>query len=88
MTPIPDKLQGEKILSDALLDQRRYQQAEAEGVDRRQPIKNCPFCGNQPEPWPIAQGYGFAVECPTCEYPGPWGDSRELAIYAWNTRAK
>ena len=87
MTPIPKELTGEKILSDALLDQRKYQQSEAEGVDRRRPLKPCPFCGNEPNPTPTGAAYGYAIECFTCEYQGPWGDSHELAIYAWNTRA-
>jgi Lar family restriction alleviation protein len=54
----------------------------------------CPFCGNLPyeNPMPRVQKdkyeikYGYAVYCSTCEYYGPWGANRKVAIDAWNTR--
>jgi Lar family restriction alleviation protein len=67
-------------------DRRQYLQSEAKGIERRNRVKPCPFCGNVPEADPHGAGYGFGISCATCEYQGPWGDTPELAIYAWNTR--
>ena len=51
-------------------------------------LRVCPFCGNEPNPKPAGRVYGYAIECFCCEFTGPWGDTPELAVYAWNTRAK
>lgn len=52
-------------------------------------IKNCPFCGNEPDQpgrlySPVNPQY--AIYCCTCEFSGPVGNSPRLAIEAWNTR--
>ena len=50
-------------------------------------LRPCAFCGNYPEqkPRPQLKG-GWAIRCSTCEFDGPWGATKNLAILAWNTR--
>lgn len=51
-------------------------------------IKPCPFCE-----WEdvligeIAPGH-FAVDCPECECIGPFGDTVDEAVEAWNRAAR
>jgi Lar family restriction alleviation protein len=68
---LPPPLTGPRILPD-----KEY----------TRPVLVCPFCGNPPDPYPFGNGYGYAIECNTCQYDGPWGDTAEMAIKAWNTR--
>ncbi len=59
-------------------------------------ISPCPFCNSKEvEPWVVENGgdcpkKGFkdiwAVGCDDCNAEGPWIDSKEGAITAWNTR--
>lgn len=48
-----------------------------------EPLKNCPFCGTQPDECDIGQ---FVVECPSCAIVGPASDNSNAARRAWNTR--
>jgi Lar family restriction alleviation protein len=49
-------------------------------------LRVCPFCGNYPLQTIVSSGKGWAVFCNTCEFFGPWGATKSLAILAWNTR--
>ena len=62
------------------LDGPRIEADEATG------IKDCPFCNNAPDPIPLGSDYGYGIECSTCHFRGPWGDTRGMAIKAWNVR--
>ena len=49
-------------------------------------LRECPFCGAQPEQADVSEYY---VECPSCGLQGPYGekDTYESSIAAWNRRA-
>jgi Lar family restriction alleviation protein len=67
-------------------DRRQYLQSEAKGIERRKPIKPCPFCGNLPIEIPFWHDRGYQIRCSTCELFGPWAANEDLAVYAWNMR--
>ena len=49
-------------------------------------LRECPFCGAQPEQADVSEYY---VERPSCGLQGPYGekDTYESSIAAWNRRA-
>ena len=49
-------------------------------------LRVCPFCGNYPSQEIETDNNWHSVYCPTCEYNGPAGRTKNLAILAWNTR--
>ena len=49
-------------------------------------LRPCPFCSNYPSQILEIIKHGYGVRCPTCEFNGPWGATKNLAILAWNTR--
>lgn len=85
MTPIPERLKGPRIPSDADIESERIKR-EALSVATRSKILPCPFCGNDPESTLTEHNGGFAIFCKTCEYFGPWASSFGIAVLAWNTR--
>jgi Lar family restriction alleviation protein len=62
-------------------------------------LKPCPFCGGKAEiietdtprtddigDWKSGSKYYHRAACTNCETSGPYEDSKELAIKAWNKR--
>ena len=50
-------------------------------------LKPCPFCGSSEVICSNRGDDDFAVTCKSCWATSPFGDSREFAMTAWNTRA-
>jgi hypothetical protein len=48
-------------------------------------IKNCPFCDHDDVEVNEIEPGRFAIDCPECECIGPFCDSTDDAIRAWNT---
>jgi predicted RNA-binding Zn-ribbon protein involved in translation (DUF1610 family) len=49
-------------------------------------LRVCPYCGNYPSQNIKPVRFGYAVYCDTCEFNGPFGETKNLAQLAWNTR--
>jgi Lar family restriction alleviation protein len=49
-------------------------------------LRPCPFCGNYPDQHILKHDMGYVIRCFTCDFNGPWGATKNLAILAWNTR--
>ena len=57
-------------------------------VQEEPKLKSCPFCGTLESGLSLAHlgiGYSFYVEC-ICGSEGPYKDTAEEGVAAWNTR--
>jgi Lar family restriction alleviation protein len=74
-------LTGPRILPD-----KDYIKAEGTDVFNRYKVLPCPFCGEIPSFVPVASNYGYGIYCPVCEFCGPLGFTKDMAIKSWNVR--
>ena len=51
-------------------------------------LKPCPFCGGTDLHVVSVYGTEYYVDCFTCTTCGPYGETYEEAIEAWNRRAE
>lgn len=54
-------------------------------------MKECPFCTHRAPELNMEErgrsfGMSYRVVCPKCGGAGPWADSKEAAVFAWDTR--
>jgi hypothetical protein len=74
-------LTGARILPD-----KDYIKYDITDVSKRYKVLPCPFCGEIPSAVPIAYDYGYGIYCPVCEFYGPTGLTKDMAINSWNVR--